>query len=162
MKSPIYTRAGSPQQHEPITVGPYYLTPLSTFLVGGNRSTWRKPTTFGRALTILFSHEDWVRVHIKMNLTGDQTQNLRGERQVVWPYHNTHYCCWICEIVCLNVEYLNLFYFTCTENEKKNRYTAVMGCFKKEKYPKMAEGKGRHVKLSLSKGLHVEKSYCCY
>ena len=77
------TRAGSPQQREPITVGPYYLTPLSTFPVGGNRSTWRKPTTFSRALTILFSHEDWVRVHIKMNLTGDRTQNLRGERQVV-------------------------------------------------------------------------------
>ena len=36
---------------------------LSTFPVGGNRSTWRKPTTFGRALTLLFSHEDWVRVH---------------------------------------------------------------------------------------------------
>ena len=28
---------------------------LSTFQVGGNRSTWRKPTTFGRALTN-FSH----------------------------------------------------------------------------------------------------------
>ena len=37
-----------------------YLT-LSTFPVGGNRSTRRKPTTFGRALTLLFSHEDWVR-----------------------------------------------------------------------------------------------------
>ena len=31
---------------------------LSTFPVGGNRSTQRKPTTFGRALTILFSHEE--------------------------------------------------------------------------------------------------------
>ena len=30
------------------------------------RSTRRKPTTFGRALTMLLSHEDWVRVHIKM------------------------------------------------------------------------------------------------
>ena len=29
---------------------------LSTFPVGGNRSTRRKPTTFGRALTMLFSH----------------------------------------------------------------------------------------------------------
>ena len=35
--------------------------------------------TFGRALSILFSDEDWVRVHIKMNLTG--ARNLRGERQ---------------------------------------------------------------------------------
>ena len=83
------TTAGSPQQREPITVCPYYLNPLSTFPVKGNRSTRRKPTTFGRALTILFSHEDWVRVHIKMNLTGDRTQNLRGERQMVWPLHQT-------------------------------------------------------------------------
>ena len=36
-------------------------------------------TTFGRSLTILLSHEDRVRVHIKMNFTGD----LRGERRVV-------------------------------------------------------------------------------
>ena len=52
---------------------------LSTFPVGGNRSTRRKPTTFGRALTILFSHENWVQVY----LTGDRTRNLRGERRVV-------------------------------------------------------------------------------
>ena len=45
---------------------------LSNFPVGGNRSTRRKPTTFGRALTLLFSHEDWVRVH----LTEDRTRNL--------------------------------------------------------------------------------------
>ena len=77
------TRAGSPQQREPVTVGPYYLTPLSTFPVGGNRSTRRKPTTFGRALTILFSDEDCVRIQIKMNLTGDRTHKLRGERRVV-------------------------------------------------------------------------------
>ena len=44
---------------------------LSTFPVGGNRSTRRKPTTFGRALTILFSHEDWVQVY----LTGGRTRN---------------------------------------------------------------------------------------
>ena len=52
---------------------------LSTFPAAGNRSTRRKHTTFGRALTILFSHEDWVQVH----LTGDRTWNLRGERRVV-------------------------------------------------------------------------------
>ena len=45
------TRAGSPQQLMPITVGPHYLPTLSTFPVGGNRSTRRKPTTFRRALT---------------------------------------------------------------------------------------------------------------
>ena len=52
---------------------------LSSFPVGGNRNTRRKPTTFGRVLTLLFSHEDWVRVH----LTGDRTRNHRGERRVV-------------------------------------------------------------------------------
>ena len=36
------TRAGSPQQREPITVGPHYLTHPATFPVGGNRSTRRK------------------------------------------------------------------------------------------------------------------------
>ncbi len=45
------TRAGSPQQLMPITVGPHYLTHPVNFLVGGNRSTRRKPTTFRRALT---------------------------------------------------------------------------------------------------------------
>ena len=62
------TRAGSPQQREPITVGPYYLSHPVNIPCG------RKPTTFGRALTILFSHEDWVRVY----LTGDRTRNLRA------------------------------------------------------------------------------------
>ena len=54
-----------------------------------------------------------------------------------------------------------------------------MGCFKKDPYLpyggnichprrgeekclKMAKGKGRHVKLNLSKGLHVVKSYCSW
>ena len=62
--------------------------PLSTFPVGGNRSTRRKPTNFGRVLTKLFSPEDWARVHIKVNLTGDRTRNLRGEREVVGPLHH--------------------------------------------------------------------------
>ena len=39
------TRAGTPQQHMPITVGPCHLT-LSTFPVGENWSTQRKPRTF--------------------------------------------------------------------------------------------------------------------
>ena len=58
---------------------------LSTFPVGGNRSTRRKPTTFGRALTLLFSHEDWVRVR----LAGDRARNLRGERKSEWSDHYT-------------------------------------------------------------------------
>ena len=44
--------------------------------------------TFGRALTVLFSHEDWVRVHIKMNLTGDRTRN-RIEVKGEWSDHYT-------------------------------------------------------------------------
>ena len=55
--------------------------------MGGNRSTRRKPTTFGRALTMLFSHEDWVRVHIKMTLLGIElgTLEVKGE----WSDHYT-------------------------------------------------------------------------
>ena len=52
--------------------------------VGGNRSTRRKPTTFGRALTVLFSHEDWVRVHIKMGIEPG-TLEVKGE----WSDHYT-------------------------------------------------------------------------
>ena len=82
----LYIYLASPQgqgHHNSVNQLLWARITLSMFPVGGNRSTRRKPRTFGRALTILFSHEDWVRVHIKMNLTGDQTQNLRGERQVV-------------------------------------------------------------------------------
>ena len=58
---------------------------LSTCPVGGNRSTRRKPTTFGRALTILFSHEDWVRVWFESTLLGIElgTLEVKGE----WPDH---------------------------------------------------------------------------
>ena len=86
------TRAGSPQQREPITVGP---NPPVNFPCG---STREKATTFSRTLTMFFSHKDWptlrwthkdwVRAYIKMNLTGDWTLNLRGERRVVWPLHH--------------------------------------------------------------------------
>ena len=75
----LATGAGSPQKPGPITVGPYYLSHLSNFPVGGNWSTRRKPTTFGRALTILFSHEVWLQFH----LTGNRTRNLRDLRRVV-------------------------------------------------------------------------------
>ena len=49
--------------------------------------TQRKPTTFGRALTVLFSREDWVRVHIKMTLLGIEpgTLEVKGE----WSDHYT-------------------------------------------------------------------------
>ena len=51
---------------------------------GRNRSIRREPTTFGRALTIVFSHEDWFRVC----LTGDRSRNLRSERRVILPLHH--------------------------------------------------------------------------
>ena len=51
---------------------------LSTFPVGGNRST-RKTHDFRQSVDYTLAQEDWVRVH----LTGDRTQNLRGERRVV-------------------------------------------------------------------------------
>ena len=73
------TRAGSPQQREPITVGPYYLSHLVNIPCGRKPEYPEKKMTFGRALTILFSHEYWVRVY----LTGDRTRNLRGEKRVV-------------------------------------------------------------------------------
>ena len=70
------TREVSPQQREPITVGPYYSAQPVNFPCGRKPEyPQRKPTTFGRTLTILFSHEDWVRIHIKMNITGDRTRN---------------------------------------------------------------------------------------
>ena len=79
------TRAGSPQQREPVTVGPYYLSHAVNIHCGRKNRDLRKnlwkymEKTFGRALTILISYEDWVRVH----LIGDRTRNLRDERRVV-------------------------------------------------------------------------------
>lgn len=48
----------------PITTGPLPSFML-TFPGERNRSTQRKLTTFGRALTLLFSHEDWVRITLR-------------------------------------------------------------------------------------------------
>jgi hypothetical protein len=67
------TRAGSPQQHMPITVGPFTSPTLSTSPVGGNWSTRRKPMTFSRVITLLFSHEvgfesHWESSHWDLNL----------------------------------------------------------------------------------------------
>ena len=41
-------------------------------MLGGN------PRLSGRLLTILFSHEDWVLVHIRVNLAGDRTRKASG------------------------------------------------------------------------------------
>ena len=53
------------------------------FPVGGNRSTRRKPTTFGRALTNSFHMSGALgSSNIEKVLAENQTSNLRGERQV--------------------------------------------------------------------------------
>ena len=55
---------------------------LSTFPVGGNRSTWRKPTTFDRALTHPIHNMTGFESYRK-DLTEYRTQGLTGESQVV-------------------------------------------------------------------------------
>ena len=69
----LATGTGSPQQREPNTVGPYYLSHPVNFPCGRKSEYPEKTPTFDRALTRLFSREDWVQIH----LTGDQTWNLR-------------------------------------------------------------------------------------
>ena len=75
------TRAGSPQQREPIAVGPYYLTPPPCQL-----SLWEEtgvpgenPRLSAERSLYSFSHEDWVRVHIKVNLTAWGSNSERGD-----------------------------------------------------------------------------------
>ena len=65
--------AWSPQQHIPNTVGPFYLTTIPTFPVGGKLSAERR--------LLLFSHQDWVRIAFrKFSLRLEC--GLKGERQV--------------------------------------------------------------------------------
>ena len=49
-------RAGSPQQREPITVGPYYLPPPPINFPCGRKKT----RDFRQSVDHTFSHEDWV------------------------------------------------------------------------------------------------------
>ncbi len=76
------TKAGTAQQHMPITVGPYRLTHAVNFLCGRNRAPGENPN-FRTALTyVLFSHEDWVQSHCGDALLGINLQP-RGEGRVV-------------------------------------------------------------------------------
>ena len=50
------TRAGSPQQHKPITVGPFYLTHPVNFPCGRKPEYPGKTHDFGRALTFYSFH----------------------------------------------------------------------------------------------------------
>ena len=80
------TRARSPQQREPITVGPYYLTHPVNFPCGRKPEYPEKTHDF-RQSVILFSHEDWVRVHIKMTLLGIELGTLEVKDE--WSDHYT-------------------------------------------------------------------------
>jgi hypothetical protein len=66
--------------------------PLSTFPVGGNRSTRRKPTTFGRALTdSIFSHESVAKVkptisEVKGACSNLTTAPLKPHESVAWRW----------------------------------------------------------------------------
>ena len=74
-------------------------------------SLWEEAGVPGQSprfsLTILFSHEGWVRVHIKMNLNGDRARNLggggRGKNeqpvQGCWKQHWTMLCCPYCSML---------------------------------------------------------------
>jgi hypothetical protein len=63
------TRAGSPQQHMPITVGPFYLTHPVNFPCGRKPEYPGKTHDFRQSVDfLLFSHEDWVRVALRKYL----------------------------------------------------------------------------------------------
>jgi hypothetical protein len=63
------TRAGSPQQHMPITVGPLTLTHPVNFPCGRKPEYQGKTHDFRRSVDfLLFSHEDWVRVALRKYL----------------------------------------------------------------------------------------------
>ena len=73
----------------------------STFPVGGNRSTRRKPMTFSRALTILFSHDDWDQIHIKiepgtLEVKGEWSDHYTTKAPVIfgWGWPNRFSACW--------------------------------------------------------------------
>ena len=116
----------------------------STFPVGGNRSTRRKPTTFGRALTILFSHENWVRIHIKMTLLEIElgTLEVKGE----WSDHYTTeaptiiiFLVWTRAFISSN----ELQYLHCSLNIWR-----IVSC------PMLIRHTGKHFMLGLSPAFH--------
>jgi hypothetical protein len=60
------TRAGSPQQHMPITVGPFCLTHPVNFPCGRKPEYPEETHDFRQSVDfLLFSHEDWVRVALR-------------------------------------------------------------------------------------------------
>ena len=60
------TRAGSPQQHMPITVGPFCLTHPVNFPCGRKPEYPEETHDFRQSVDFYsFSHEDWVRVALR-------------------------------------------------------------------------------------------------
>ena len=56
----LCSRAGTPQQHMPITVGPYHLTHPLNFPCRRKPEYPEKTRDFRQSVDIHFSHEDWV------------------------------------------------------------------------------------------------------
>jgi hypothetical protein len=76
------TRAGSPQQHMPITVGPFYLTHPVNFPCGRKPEYPGKTHDFRQSVDfLLFSHEDWVRVALRKFLVrfGPAASEVKGK-----------------------------------------------------------------------------------
>jgi hypothetical protein len=59
------TRAGSPQQHMPITVGPFCLTHPVNFPCGRKPEYPEETHDFRQSVDFYSSHEDWVRVALR-------------------------------------------------------------------------------------------------
>ena len=59
------TRAGSPQQHMPITVGPFCLTHPVNFPCGRKSEYPEETHDFRQSVDFYSSHEDWVRVALR-------------------------------------------------------------------------------------------------
>jgi hypothetical protein len=61
------TRAGSPQQHMPITVGPFCLTHPVNFPCGSKPEYPEETHDFRQSVDFYsFSHEDWVQVALRL------------------------------------------------------------------------------------------------
>ena len=77
------TRAGTPQQHEPITVGPYHLTHPVYFPCGRKPECPEETHDFRQSVDFYSFH---MRTEFESHseiLPENRTCDLRGERQVV-------------------------------------------------------------------------------
>ena len=78
------TRAGTPQQREPITVGPHYLTHRLYFPCGRKPERPEETHDFWQSVDYSFHMRSELR-----NLAWESnTRDFKGERQVVWSLHH--------------------------------------------------------------------------